>query len=114
MQLLKQFGIHLGWTGIALLLGLCHVYVALGPRITTSNSFFTWLLNLLYNHALLYVGLPIGLLLAILFILFDVFFLKKKLNNNFKGVVVRFLVLLTFSVGFGGIHYFLEKVIDVI
>ncbi|MFI1770327.1 hypothetical protein [Thalassobellus citreus] len=73
-----------------------------------------YLYYLFYNWGLVNVGLIVGLVIAVLFILFDVFYLKKKLKWYKHSWAIRFVLLLTISFVVAIIHYVLEKVIDVI
>lgn len=73
-----------------------------------------YLAHMFYNWGLFHVGLIIGLVITLLFILLDVFYLKKKLKNKGKSTVVQFGLLLIIAITVGIIHYVLEKVIDVI
>lgn len=75
---------------------------------------FGFFLNLFYHYGLVYVGLIIGVIIALLFILTDAFIVKKKLNNHSHSILIRILVLLLISIFVGFFHYFLEKIIDVI
>lgn len=73
-----------------------------------------YLAHMFYNWSLFHIGLVIGLVITLLFILLDVFYLKKKLKNNGKSTAVRFGWLLIITITVGVIHYVLEKVIDII
>jgi len=80
----------------------------LGPN--PLPSFFDWTYELIF----VYVGLTIGSILALLFILTDVFYLNKKLQNNAHPTIIRFLTLIFIFILVAITHYVLEKVIDVI
>ncbi len=83
------------------------------PKEESYNG-FGFFLNLFYHYGLVCVGLIIGVIIALLFIITDVFILKKKLVGNSKQTQIRILVLLLIAFIVFIIHYFLEKVIDVI
>lgn len=113
MKTLKQPLIYLIWIIIALLFGIGYMQIILGPNDVSSEG-FGFLLHLFYNLGLLHIGLIIGGIIAVLFILFDIIYLKKKLKNNKNSICIRFLMLLLIGAFVGTAHYVLEKVIDVI
>ena len=96
MKTLKQILTYLIWTVVALLIGIIYMYLVLGLGFKTENStgFFWRLLDIFHEIIAVHVGLRIGGVIALLFILLDVFYLKKKLNNDFKSTVIRFMVML--------------------
>tara|TARA_B110000091_G_C13742379_1_gene443933 strand:- start:235 stop:573 length:339 start_codon:yes stop_codon:yes gene_type:complete len=112
MKILKQILAYLIWIGIALLMGVCHMLILLGPK-GPSTGFFRVLNDILYYLGMI-LGLKIGGIIALLFISIDIFYLKKKLKNNIKSTIIRFFTLLIIAVVVGITHYVLEKVIDVI
>ncbi len=113
MKILKQILVYLTWTVIALLVGICYARIILGSNEIAAEG-WGYLAHLFYVHGLLYIGLIVGAIIALLFILLDVFYLKKKLKNNIKSTSIRFLFLLVITIVVGVIHYILEKVVDVI
>lgn len=113
MKILKQILAYLIWIAIALLSGICHMYIVLGPR-ETGTDFLQVIGTIIYNYALVYVGLYVGAIIALVFILLDVFYLKRKLKQHKRATIIRFSVLVLIAVIIGLTHYVLEKVIDVI
>ena len=87
--------------------------IVLGP-IEMPSEGFGFLLSVFYVHGLFYVGLIIGSIIAFLFILLDIFYLKKKLKHHSKKTSIRFILILVITACVSIIHYVLEKVIDVI
>lgn len=79
-----------------------------------SYNGFGFFLKLFYQFGLVSVGLIIGSIIALLFIITDIFVLKKKVVSNSRSILVRILTLLFITVIVVIFHYFLEKVIDVI
>lgn len=75
---------------------------------------FGFFLNVFYHYSLISVGLIIGGIIAVFFILVEYFILKKKLGNNRNILLIRSLTLLLITLAVGIVHYILEKVIDVI
>lgn len=87
--------------------------IILGPQPNPSTGFmriFDWL----YEYVLVHIGLIIGSIIALLYILIDVFYLNKRLKNNSYSTIIRFLIVMTIAIVVGTTHYVLEKVIDVI
>lgn len=79
-----------------------------------SYNGFGFFLNLFYSYGIIYVGSIIGGIIALLFIVTDVFILKKRLSNTPKSALVKIAILLVISLLVFILHYFLEKVIDII
>lgn len=113
MSPLKQLLNYLIWTALALLLGIIHMWIVLGTNNVPKEG-LGYLFHMFYNWGLLYLGTIVGLCIAILFILFDFFHLKKKLEQCKNARAIRFTVLLVIAVVVSVTHYMLEKVIDVI
>jgi len=113
MKFLKQSLVYLIWVILALLLGIGYMWILLGPKGEVSTGFMH-IFDLIYDLALVSIGLIAGSVIAFLFILIDIFYLKKKLKDNTKSTRIRFLILLIITVIVGVTHYVLEKVIDVI
>ena len=114
MNILKQILAYLVWIVVSLLLGIGYMWILLGTVGETSSTGFLHLLNLMSNLVLVYVGLIGGSVIALLFILIDIFYLKKKLKSNMKSTIIRFFILLVIAIVVGVTHYILEKIVDVI
>lgn len=116
MKILKQIIIYCIWTLVALLIGIGYmrcIQVVLGVNEIPIKGAWN-LLHAFFYWGAVYVGLIIGVVIALLFIFLDVFYLKKKLKKNLEATIIRFLFLTLITMFVGGIHYVLEKVIDVI
>ena len=83
------------------------------PKEESYNG-FGFFLNLFYSYGIIYVGSILGTIIAFFFILTDYFFLRKKWSYDSNFLLIRFSVLLFIAIVVGILHYFLEKVIDVI
>ncbi|WP_308993833.1 hypothetical protein QLS71_010170 [Mariniflexile litorale] len=113
MNILKQILIYLIWTFISLLSAFGYMRIILGPKPKPSTGFmkmFDWT----YGVAMLHVGSIIGSIIALLYIIIDVFYLKKRLKNNSKRMMIRFIIILIITLIVGTTHYIFEKVIDII
>lgn len=113
MKIIKQIIKYLLWIGLSLLSGVAYMRVVLGPKPPPSKGFLV-ILDSIYNIALVEVGLRFGGIIALLFVVLDIFYLNKKLKYNLSGILIRLLAFFILIVLVGVIHYLLEKVIDVI
>lgn len=73
-------------------------------------SMFNWL----HEYVLFYVGAIIGSIIAFIYVVVDLSYLKSKLKFQPYKFLKRIGVILLISVIVGVTHYMLEKVIDVI
>ncbi|WP_040281614.1 hypothetical protein [Psychroserpens damuponensis] len=113
MNVIKRIFNYGIWTLIALLLTIGYMRIILGPPPEPSNNFmrmFDWV----YSYVFIHVGLIIGSIVTFLFILIDIVFLNRKLEHKANKNLIRLLIMISISIITGGIHYLLEKVIDVI
>jgi hypothetical protein len=113
MKVFKRTLVYLYWIVLSLLSGIGYMRIVLGAKPKSSTGIFK-MFDWTYDVALFQVGLIIGGIIALLYILFDVFYLKKKLENNLKSTISRFLILLIIATVVGTTHYILEKIIDFI
>ncbi|WP_343911847.1 hypothetical protein [Aquimarina litoralis] len=113
MKIFKQIIAYIFWTIISIMLGICYMRILVGPFKITKEG-IGYILYIFYNLELFYVGLAVGIVIALFFILFDVFYLKKKLQNNKNAMLVRVVLLFFIAAIVAGTHFLLEKVIDVI
>lgn len=103
------------WIVLSLLFGIVYMRLIVGELPNEEEYFgFGFFLNLFYKIGSLYVGLIIGGIIAIIFIITDVFFLRKKTYFNYNSFLIKIHVLLVITILFGIFHYILEKMIDVI
>ena len=113
MTILKQIINYFIWSLIAFLSAFVYVRIILGPK-TESSSAFMVMFGWFYEYAFIYIGLIIGSIIFLLFILIDIFYLKKKLKTGISSLFIRFFIIIFITVFVGSMHYILEKVIDVI
>lgn len=113
MRILKHILAYLFWILLSLFIGIGYMRLLLGVN-TVSEEGLWYLLHLFFEIGMIQVGLWVGAAIAICFVLLDVFYLRKKLKNNPKKMVIRLVALLTITVLVVIVHYLLEKVIDVI
>jgi hypothetical protein len=111
MSNFKQILSYLSWIVCSFILAFIYTRIILGPRPSIGISkYFEWF----YILGMIRIVSIIGSIIALLYILIDVFHLKKKLKNNSKNTIIRFLIMLIITLFVACTHYFLEKVIDVI
>ncbi|XPV70538.1 MAG: hypothetical protein ACNI25_08120 [Halarcobacter sp.] len=105
------------WTVIALILGIGYMYLLsyliAGPT-PEETSILSFVYSKMHFFGVFFVGGIIGAILAILFILFDLFYLKKKCNSSKYMFLKRGISMLLILVILAFLHYFLEKILDVI
>lgn len=113
MKKVKQLLSYFIWTIISFLAAFGYMRIILGPKPKPAKGIlkmFDWV----YETAMIQVGSIIGLIIACIFILLDVFYLRKKLQHKPYSILTRFLILLAIATVVGATHYILEKVVDVI
>ncbi|MBJ2175871.1 hypothetical protein JBL43_16575 [Aureibaculum sp. A20] len=113
MTIFKRILNYLIWTIVCLLAGFTHMRIVLGPKPPPSKGImkmFDWV----YATALIQVGAIVGGIIAVLYILFDIFYLRKKLMQSKNKVLKRLLVIIVIAITVGSTHYILEKVVNVI
>ena len=86
----------------------------LGSPSEINYKGFDVLFGIFYHYGLVYVGTIVGSCIAVFFFITDYFLLRKKLSTNFNSTLIRISILLLITIFIGIIHYFLEKVVDVI
>ncbi len=101
------------WTLCAFLFAFVYMRIVLGGKPESSTGFmkmFDWI----YEFAFVYIGTIIASIIMLLYALFDIFYLNKKLKNSASPTSIRLLVFIVICILVVVIHYVLEKVIDVI
>jgi len=114
MRVLKRILNYFIWTLIAFISAFGYTRIILGPKPEEDTGFLTFIFSLIYKFGFVRIGLIIGSIIALLFILIDVFYLNKRLNNSARSTIIRFLIVIGITMMIAAIHYILEKVIDVI
>lgn len=112
MRILKQILAYSFWTILSFILAFVYISILIGFKPDSANGILAFFELLIYNLIVVQITPIIGCIIAFLFILIDVFYLKKKFKNKKNGV--RLLTILIITVTVGIIHYLLEKVIDII
>jgi len=115
MKILKQLFNYIFWAIISMFFSLGYVRIILGSKVeetTKLNQFYNWI----YDLVIVYVVPIIGGIITVSFILTDMLYLRKKLQNKSKTekFLTRLTAMLILTIVIGALHYFLEKVIDVI
>lgn len=113
MTVLKRILNYFIWTIIAFICASCYLWIILESLPNYFNG-FTSISELLLELIFIYVVPIIGSIIALLYILIDIFYLNKKLKNNVNSTVIRLFFIIGITILLGATHYFLERVIDVI
>ncbi len=112
---LNQNLTYLIWTAVAILISFGYVRMLIGPAPDEETFGGFWFIaQVFYGYGLLYVGLAIGGIVALLFILIDIFYLKKRLKDRPRRTIIRLLVIVLITIIVAIVHYIFEKVIDII
>ncbi len=115
MKHLKTIAYYLLWTALALLLGLLYLRLIVGaPPDEAEYKGLGYILWLFYFFGMFQLVLIIGGTVAVLFIILDLFYLKKRNYFKHKPILKRSGVLVCILIVVAVIHYVLEKVIDII
>ena len=109
----KQIGTYFLWTLVSFILAAIYIWTLLGP-ITIPKKGLSYLLYLFFQWGVIYVGLPVGFCVAVVFIITDIFYLKKKLISYPYPILARFGFLIIIMMLVFLFHYILEKIINVI
>lgn len=113
MKTLKQIIHYFAYTVVALFMGIAYMRVVLGANDFPAEG-LGYLWHMFYQMGLIGVGLRVGGIVALLFIAVDVLYLQKKLEQSFKSSLIRLGAIVLITLFVGGLHYILEKVIDII
>lgn len=115
MKVLKSIFHYFLWLLLSLVVGIIYMRLLLGeiPNKGSYDSFGIFL-NLFYTYGILYIGLILGTIIAVLFISIDFLILRKKLNTNKNSLLIRISTLLLITIIVGIVHSILEKNIDLI
>lgn len=113
MRNLKQILHYILWSILSFVLALGYMRVILGPNPESDSSFapfYDWL----YLHVILQIGAIVGGIIAFIYIFLDLILLRKKLKYRKRSILIRLMILIAITFSVGCLHYFLEKVVDVI
>ncbi|WP_233861342.1 hypothetical protein [Tenacibaculum piscium] len=114
MKLVYQIRDYFFWVILSLLSGIGYMRIVLGAKPKSSSIGILNVFDWIYDVVLFHVGLSIGSIIALLYVILDVFYLKKKFKNKVKLTRIRFLFFSIIVIIVGVIHHVLEKIIDVI
>lgn len=104
---------YLPWTIVSLLSGIAYIRLLLGSNPVPEKGIWA-ILHMFLKIGMLRVGLTLGAVFALAFILADVFYLKQKLGHGLQATALRALCFIGIGIFVAVVHYILEKVIDVI
>ncbi|WP_321323639.1 hypothetical protein [Thiomicrorhabdus sp.] len=115
--MLKRIFEYVLWAIAAFLLGMGYIFLLftfiLG-EIPEETSLISFVTLKLFIFGVIYVGSTFGVILAALFILLDVFYLKRKWQKSKHFFLKRVISLLLLLIVVAVLHYLLEKTFDVI
>ena len=104
---------YLPWTIVSLVSGIAYMRLLLGPNPVPEKG--VWgIVHMFFKVGMLRVGLTLGAVLALVFILADVFYLKQKLGHGLQATAIRILCFIGIGIIVAVVHYILEEVFDMI
>lgn len=112
MRIIKQILIYLLWYLVALFFGFLHMRIMLGPK-PEYNAGILSMFNWVYEAALIVSTSIMGSIIAVLFILFDLFYLRKKLSGNPRHLITRIAIMVAIALMVIGLHYLHDYIFDV-
>ena len=112
MSVLKKIIDYLIWTSISVLFAFIYMRIVLGPRPEPSTGF--WKIFDFYDGIFLIVGGILGGIIALLYFILNLFYLKKKLAHNSKANIIRCFYILIIAIIVTSLHYICEIVINII
>ena len=113
MRILKRILNYSITTSIALLFAFAYMRIILGPK-SNDTDWIAKFSRIIYDVAFAYASLILGCIIAVLYIVIDVLYTYKKLEDNANATRIRLLILIGLAILVTVTHYILEKVIDVI
>jgi len=113
MKVLKRILNYTITTLISFLCAFAYMRIILGSK-SKNTDWMAKLFNTIYDLAFVYVSLTLGSIIALLYILSDLFYFNTKLKSNTKATGIRLLIIIVIAIFVTTTHYILEKVIDVI
>lgn len=114
MNILKKILNYSAYAIIAFFFAFAYMRIILGAKPEEPTSFLMHIFYLIYQFAFVRIGLIIGSIITLLYILIDVYYLNKKLKNSANSISIRILIIFVIAIIVAATHYILEKVIDVI
>ncbi|SDH49001.1 hypothetical protein [Winogradskyella thalassocola] len=114
MNTLKRILNYSVWTLVSIVFAFIYMRIILGPKPEEPTGFLTYIVSLIYEFAFVRLGLILGGIFALIYILVDIFYLNKRLKKSRNSTIIRVLIIAVIAIIICTTHYILEKVIDVI
>ncbi len=112
-KFLSQVLFYIPWVLASLVSGFAYLRLLLGPGAEKREGIwmiFYWI----YQFLALRMGLIIGAVIAVVFILTDIYILKSRIGAGLQATAIRVACLFGITILVAIVHYVLEKVVDVI
>lgn len=113
IKFLSQVLNYAPWVLASVVSGFTYLRLLVGPGPEKREGIwmlFYWI----YQFLALRMGFIIGGVIAVVFILTDVFILKSRIGTGLQATAMRALCLFGITLLVAAAHYILEKVVDVI
>jgi hypothetical protein len=110
MKILTRIIEYLIWFLLSVFLGMGWMRIELGKPIEATSLFAIF--NCLHAFIIIWIGGFIGLISFILFVLIDLFYIKRKIKTERNQNFVRIFTILISSAIVTLIHYIIEFKLD--
>lgn len=104
IKLIKQIGVYFIWVILALFLGFVSIEIYMHATGYPEDGMVA---TLTCFHG----GLILGGIVALVFLIIDIFYLGKKLMNTIKSAIIRLRLLIALHLLAGLVYYVLDKVL---
>lgn len=109
---------YLPWIFLSLASGLTYLRLLAGPNPVPKKGLW-YIMHMFIKISYLRLGVCMGGVIALIFIVTDIYFIKPKIGTSlnistWQATALRILCLLAITIIVAVVHYVLEKVIDVI
>jgi len=108
MRIIKQILNYIFWVFVSFIAALTYLRILLGPS-PENEHFFSFVLYIIYQVSFIKLVPILGTIIALLFILFDAFYLTKKQYYKTNKIIIRFITVVAITLIVGLVHYILEK-----
>ncbi|WP_173280723.1 hypothetical protein [Winogradskyella eckloniae] len=98
---------------MAFILAYSYMLVLFGGKPEIDSEFQVFI-DAFYLFGIIHIGSIIGSIIAFLFILMDICYLRKKLKTHRNATIIRLAIILAITFIVFILHYTMEKVLDII
>ncbi|WP_157358321.1 hypothetical protein [Winogradskyella sp. J14-2] len=108
---MKQILNYSLWIVLSIAIGITYMRILISPNFRSAEG-LDYILKVFFDFGPLYIGVPLGILIALSFIIMDYQIIRpQSLTCSFKLIKRLHLITVIALIVFA-LHYFAEKVID--